>query len=78
MSLASMACVLADNNCFGYLPIYPDHYCDCRAAKQLGMLPFDIQVTDSVWFKCSAGLFLNGFTAYLYSDCDVNFDIYTN
>jgi len=78
MSLASMACVLADNNCFGYLPIYPDHYCDCRAAKQLGMLPFDIQVTDSVWFKCSASLFLNGFTAYLYSDCDVNFDIYTN
>ncbi len=77
--LASATSVLADTNCTGYKPTHPDHYCDCKYnISQLATLPFDVQVTDSIWFKASSNLFINGFTAYLYSDCDVNFDIYQN
>ena len=76
--LAKTVVVSADTDCFGYLPIYPKHYCECNNATPLSALPFDVQVTDSIWFKCSSKLFLSGFTAYLYSDCDVNFDIYQN
>ena len=73
-------CAMADTSCSGYKPAYPDHYCDCRYNKisQLNTLPFDVEVTDSIWFKSPPKLFLSGFTAYLYSDCDVNFDIYQN
>lgn len=77
--LASATSVLADTNCTGYKPTHPDHYCDCKYnTSQLATLPFDVQVTDSIWFKASSNLFINGFTAYLYSDCDVNFDLYQN
>lgn len=77
--LASATSVLADTNCTGYKPTHPDHYCDCKYnTSQLATLPFDVQVTDSIWFKAGSNLFINGFTAYLYSDCDVNFDIYQN
>ncbi len=70
---------LADTTCIGYKPTFPDHYCDCKNnITRLGSLPFDVQVTDSMWFKASSDLFISGFTAYLYSDCDVNFDIYQN
>ena len=77
--LAKVVVVSADTDCFGYLSIYPDHYCECKNnANQLPALPFDVQVTDSMWFKCNSNLFFDGFTAYLYSDCDVHFDIYQN
>ena len=77
--IVNTICAFADTDCSGYKPTYPDHYCECKNdASQLGYLPFDVQVTDSIWFKCSSNLFLEGFTAYLYSDCDVNFDIYQN
>mgnify|MGYP006381672057 CR=1 FL=1 len=77
--LASATSVLADTNCTGYKPTHPDHYCDCKYnISQLATLPFDVQVTDSIWFKAGSNLFINGFTAYLYSDCDVNFDLYQN
>ena len=83
MSLASMACVLADTNVSNYWFSLPDHYDDCNECKykpnkNLKSLPFDIQVTDSVWFRTNSNIFLDGFTAYLYSDCDVNFDVYYN
>ena len=77
--IVNTICAFADTDCSGYKPTYPDHYCECKNdASQLGYLPFDVQVNDSIWFKCSSNLFLEGFTAYLYSDCDVNFDIYQN
>lgn len=83
MLWTSIGCVVADTNCSGYKPSYPNHYCDCNATKYdrnkyLGSLPFDVQITDSVWFRSRSDLFLDGFTAYLYSDCDVQFDIYQN
>ncbi len=70
--------VVADTNCSGYKPlIHPIHYCDCKDyLDEFYELPFELQVTDSVWFKSSSDVFIDGFTAYLYSDCDLNFDIY--
>ena len=77
MLWASIGCVVADTNCNGYNPSYPNHYCDCENKQtRLYALPLDVMVNDSIWFKTSSSLFTNGFTAYLYSDCDVQFDIY--
>ncbi len=78
--LVNTIAVVADTNCSGYNPSrHPIHYCDCRNdARYLARLPFDVMVTDSIWFECSSNLFTKGFTAYLYSDCDVQFDIYQN
>lgn len=79
MMWASIGCVVADTSCDGYDPNkHPSHYCDCRNFTHLSRLPFDVMVNDSIWFDCSSNLFTNGFTAYLYSDCDVQFDIYQN
>ena len=75
--LVKIVVVSADTGCDGYRPTFPDHYCDCDNTR-LKQLPFDIDVTDSVWIKSSSDSFISGFTAYLYSDCDVNFDIYMN
>ena len=77
--LVGVVCALANTDCSGYLSAYPTHYCECtNNANRVGYLPFDVQVTDSVWLKSRSSVFLDGFTAYLYSDCDVNFDIYQN
>ena len=77
--LAKTVVLSAGTDCAGYKPSYPEHYCECKNnTKHLGKLPFDVMVTDSIWFDCSSNLFTKGFTAYLYSDCDVNFDIYQN
>lgn len=62
---------------------YPLHYCDCDyqtevLRNRIGRLPFDITITDTTWYKVSSSLFLEGFTAYLYSSCDVKLMIMQN
>ena len=75
--LVKVVVVSADTTCPGYDPTYLDHYCDCKNYfDEFYELPFELQVTDSVWIKSSSNVFTGGFTAYLYSDCDVQFDIY--
>ena len=75
--LVKVVVVSADTTCDGYDLSYPSHYCDCENKQtRLYALPLDVMVNDSIWFKTSSTLFTNGFTAYLYSDCDVQFDIY--
>ena len=76
--IVNAICAFADTNCDGYNSSeHPSHYCDCENKQtRLYTLPLDVMVNDSIWFKTSSTLFTNGFTAYLYSDCDVQFDIY--
>ena len=59
---------------------YPAHYCDCQynqakinSISQLNYLNFN----DSLWFQGSSTIFTNaGMTAYLFSESDVQVDVY--
>ena len=42
------------------------------------VLPLDINVSDSVWFKGWLSDLSQGISAYLHSDCDLAFDVYTS
>ena len=56
---------------------YPMHYCACYEDRtNLGALPIDVTITDSVWFKSTTNIFMDGMTASLYSETDVYFYIY--
>ena len=61
---------------------YPDHYCMCeyeiKTASGISNLK-DVNFSDSIWFKTSLKTFTNaGMTAYLFSESDVQVDIYQN
>ena len=78
------ACVLpvmASTDCTGYKDTYPDHYCDCNnPTKIYGLSELqDLNFSDSIWFKTSITTFTSaGMTAYLFSESDVQVDIYQN
>ena len=61
---------------------YPDHYCSCeyeiKPASGITNLK-DVNFSDSIWFKTTLKTFTNaGMTAYLFSESDVQVDIYQN
>ena len=70
----------ARTDCSGYKETYPLHYCDCyvdhtKLSKLEGIN--DLHFNDSIWFKTSLKTFLNdGLTLYLFSESDVQIDIY--
>lgn len=83
--VTTIACSIALNiyartDCSGYSPSYPDHYCNChydhvKLSKLEGIN--DLTFNDSIWFKTSLKTFLNdGLTIYLFSESDVQVDIY--
>lgn len=81
----ALLCLSAQNasartDCAGYKETYPLHYCDCyvdhtKLSKLDGLN--DLNFNDSIWFKTSLKTFLNdGLTIYLFSESDVQVDIY--
>jgi hypothetical protein len=58
---------------------YPVHYCACTHAHQeLEVLPLDIAVSDSLWFRGKVTTFGTGVTAYIYGETGVHIDLYLN
>ena len=55
---------------------WPSYYCDCKFNYLDFSLPLDIEISDSTWFKASLSDLSQGLSAYLYSDCDMSFDVY--
>lgn len=55
---------------------WPSYYCDCEDASEF-VLPIDTFVTDTVWYHGYTSDLEGGLSAYLHSDCDLNFEIYT-
>ena len=55
---------------------WPSYYCDCKFNYHDFALPLDIEISDSTWFKASLSDLSQGLSAYLYSDCDMSFDVY--
>lgn len=56
---------------------YPSYYCDCKEGYLDFQLPIDTFVTDSIWYKGYVSDIEGGLSAYLHSDCDLNFEVYT-
>ena len=55
---------------------WPSYYCDCKFNADAFTLPLDMQIYDSVWFDAYLSEIADGLSAYLYSDCDMSFDVY--
>ena len=72
---------LASTDCTGWKEGYPSYYCDCKEqteganANRLNAIPFDITVTDTIWYRSSSNIFMEGFVANLYSDCNITMTI---
>ena len=70
----------ANTDCVGYDESFPDHYCECqneniRITNISGLK--DLHFSDSIWFRTSSSTFTKaGLTAYLFSESDVQVDIY--
>ena len=82
MLFVSVDSAYARTDCSGYKETYPDHYCacnyDCTRIQNLSALK-DLHFNDSIWFKTTLKTFTDaGMTAYLFSESDVQVDIYQN
>ena len=56
---------------------WPSYYCECNYNYHDFSLPIDMQVSDTVWFRAYLSDIIRGMSAYLHSDCDFQFNIYT-
>ena len=82
MLFVSVGNIYARTDCSGYKDTYPDHYCacnyDCTRIQNMSGLK-NLTFNDSIWFKTTLKTFTEaGMTAYLFSESDVQVDIYQN
>ena len=58
---------------------YPSYYCDCKEGYTDFVLPIDTMVKgEAIWYKGWVSDLYDGLSAYLHSDCDLNFEVYTS
>jgi len=62
--------------CYGWLPGYPDHYCECRETSRQFQFPLEIEVADTMWFASTVDDMRQGLSAYWFSDCSLTFEVY--
>ena len=62
--------------CFGWLPGYPDHYCECRATSIPFSFPLVTPITDTMWYSSTVDDMKQGLSAYWFSDCSITFEVY--
>ncbi len=55
---------------------WPEFYCDCKYTAEDFILPLDIQISDTRWFKGKISDLAQGISAYLNSDCPMKFEVY--
>ena len=65
-----------DASCYGWLPGYPDHYCECRATSIPFSFPLEVEVTDTMWFVSTVDDMKQGLSAYWFSNCSITFEVY--
>lgn len=64
------------NHCNGWLPGYPNHYCECRETSQVFSFPLEVQVTDTMWFSTTVEDMRQGLSAYWFANCSITFEVY--
>lgn len=58
---------------------YPSYYCDCKEEYTDFILPIDTLVDgESIWYKGWVSDLYDGVSAYMHSDCDFRFEVYTS
>jgi hypothetical protein len=58
---------------------YPSYYCDCKEGYTNFQLPIDTVISyQPIWFKGWVSDLYDGLSAYLHSDCDLNFEVYAS
>ena len=58
---------------------YPSYYCDCKEGYTDFVLPIDTMVKgEAIWYKGWVSDLYDGLSAYLHSDCDLNFEVYSS
>lgn len=62
--------------CLGWLPGYPEHFCECRNTSRTFQFPLETAITDTVWFKTTVNDLKQGMCAYWFSDCTVTMEVY--
>lgn len=51
-------------------------YCDCTEESTEFQYPMNIQITDTMWFDAGINDLKKGLTAFIYSDCSMQIDVY--
>jgi hypothetical protein len=58
---------------------YPSYYCDCKEGYTDFILPIDTIVDgEPIWYKGWVSDLYDGVSAYMHSDCDFRFEVYTS
>ena len=84
LALAAATCCYAQEHapemtedwCWGKLPGYPDHYCECSNTASQFQYPLEVEVTGTMWFTASVNDLKQGLSAYWFADCSVTFEVY--
>lgn len=66
----------ASNDCYGWLPGYPAHYCECRETSQEFHFPLEQQLTDTMWFSSTVNDLKQGLSAYWFANSSITFEVY--
>ncbi len=66
----------ASNDCYGWLPGYPAHYCECRQTSQVFSFPLEQQLTDTMWFSSTVNDLKQGLSAYWFANSSITFEVY--
>ena len=65
-----------DTTCYGWFPIYPAHYCECRNNSIPFQFPLEVELTDTMWFSSTAKDMKLGLSAYWIASSSLTFEIY--
>ncbi len=76
IALFSTAYTYAQQQCEGFLPGFPDHYCECRTTSQVFQFPLEIEVTDTMWFSSTVNDLKQGLSAYWFANSSITFEVY--
>lgn len=62
--------------CYGFLPGYPAHYCECTNTSQEFQFPLEIEVVDTLWFSTTIDDLKQGMSAYWFANCAITMEVY--
>ena len=79
LSTSLLAAIPANCDSLQQAKGYPEYYCDCKYDYTNFQLPFDTVISyESIWLKGWVSDLYDGLSAYLHSDCDLNFEVYAS
>lgn len=79
LSTSLLAAIPANCDSLQQAKGYPEYYCDCKYDYTNFQLPLDTVISyESIWLKGWVSDLYDGLSAYLHSDCDLNFEIYAS